>query len=250
MSTLRLDRFLADALGLSRPAAQRLCREGRVRLGAVDGPEARRPAAHVDPERVPVLVDGVVVSPRGPAVLVLHKPSGCVSATTDAEHPTVIDLVPAPLRTEGLAPAGRLDKDTTGLLFLTDDGALLHRLTHPRRHLPKVYDATLARPLPDDAAERLAAGLTLADGTRLLPAGLAPLPDLEGLPRARLTLHEGRYHQVRRMMAALGSHVVALHRIAIGGLVLPADLPPGACRPATADELAAALAGGPAPLTP
>jgi 16S rRNA pseudouridine516 synthase len=248
MSTLRLDRFLADALGVSRPAAQRLCRDGRVRLGAPDGPACRRPADHIALDAA-VFVDGVRVAPRGPAVLLLHKPEGCVSATIDADHTTVLDLIPAPLRTPGLAPAGRLDKDTTGLLILTDDGPLLHRLTHPRRHVPKVYEATLARPLPDDADVRVRAGLVLADGTHLLPSTLQHLAAHGGLPRVRLTIHEGRYHQVRRMMAALGSHVVALKRVAIGGLALPPDLPPGTSRPATAEELALALSPEPPSLS-
>jgi 16S rRNA pseudouridine516 synthase len=235
MSTLRLDRLLASALGLSRRDATTLVRDGTPTL-------ARDPSAHVNPAIHKVLVDGSPLAPPGPTTLLLHKPAGCVTATRDDHLPTVLDLVPAALRTRDLAPAGRLDRDTTGLLILTDDGALNHRLTHPARHLPKRYIATLAAPLPVEAAARVAAGLVLGDGTALKPAELQLLaPADDGLPRIALTLHEGRYHQVKRMVAALGSSVVALHRASIGGLMLPPDLLPGACRRITDDEIAALL---------
>jgi 16S rRNA pseudouridine516 synthase len=238
MSTLRLDRFIAEAARVSRAMAQTLCRSGRVQL---DGAAVRDPGHHVPPGAA-VTLDGAQLALPGPRTLLLHKPLGCVSATTDADHPTVLDLVPQSLRSPGLAPAGRLDKDTTGLLVLTDDGALNHRLTHPRRHLPKTYDAILAAPLPPDAADAVRAGLRLGDGTLLAPALLLPLADApDGAARARLLIREGQYHQVRRMVAALGSRVTALSRVAIGALTLPADLAPGACRAITEEELARAF---------
>lgn len=202
----------------------------------------RRAADHIAAD-AEVLVDERPLPKRGPVVLIMHKPAGFISATTDAHHRTILDLVPPELRRAGLAPAGRLDKDTTGLIILTDDGALNHRLTHPRRHLPKTYEATLAAPLPSEAIDAVRAGLTLGDGTALKPGDLtllAPLPD--GTPQVRLVIHEGRYHQVKRMMAALGSAVLTLHRVAVGGLCLPGDLQPGACRPLRDDERALLLA--------
>jgi 16S rRNA pseudouridine516 synthase len=238
MSTLRLDRYLAEASGVSRAVAQGLCRSGRVQ---VDGAPWRDPSRHVPPGAT-VTLDGATVARPGPRTLILHKPKGCVSATTDADHPTVLDLVPPALRSPGLAPAGRLDKDTTGLLLLTDDGALNHRLTHPRRHLPKTYDATLACPLPREASDAVRQGLRLGDGTALRPALLLPLPDdPDGAPRVRLLIREGQYHQVRRMAAALGSAVTELRRVAIGRLALPVDLAPGACRAILDEELAEAF---------
>jgi 16S rRNA pseudouridine516 synthase len=234
----RLDRLVAERAGISRADATRLCRGGRV---AVDGVPLRDGATHVAPGAI-VTLDGRALDARGPLTLLLHKPTGCVSATTDALHPTVLDLVPAELRRTGLAPAGRLDKDTTGLLLLTDDGALNHRLTHPRRHVPKTYDATLTAPLCEQAAELVRDGMRLGDGTQLAPGLLRPLgPGPDGSPRVRVIIREGQYHQVRRMVAALGSHVASLARVAIGGLWLPDGLTPGACRPITEGELAAAL---------
>ena len=227
---MRLDRFLSHATGMPRSHALTHIRAGRVQVNALPMRDSAHP---VDLERDTVLLSGARVEPFRHLVLVQNKPAGVVTSREVAAAPTVMDLVPSELRHRDLAPVGRLDRDTTGLLVLTTDGALNHRLTHPKRHVAKVYIVDLARELPTDAAERLGRGLQLDDGPTL-PAQLSQVGPL----RVALTLREGRFHQVKRMMAALGSAVVALHREQVGGLRLPPDLAPGATRRLTAVELA------------
>ncbi len=244
---------MARAVGLSRKEAARLIGRGRVR---VDGVVGRRRGARV-PRGAQVTLDGAALTPPpGDLHVLLHKPRGVVSSTRDPRDRTVLDLLPPALRPPGLAPAGRLDKDTTGLLILTTDGALLHALTHPRRHVAKRYVALVRGTLDQDATTRFRAGLLLGDGTRCAPAELRRVPEQPagwaGAPwdddDARggrevweVTLREGRYHQVKRMIAACGGRVEALHRAAVGELELPSDLPPGAARTLTAQELERAL---------
>lgn len=167
-----------------------------------------------------ILVDGEPLDPPPGSVILLHKPVGYVCSTTDAANPVVYDLLPARFRARSpiMAPVGRLDLDTSGLLLLTDDGALNHRLTSPRSHLPKVYLATLADVLRGDDVEQFASGTLHLSGetTPVAPAGL----EIVDAHRARVTLTEGRYHQVRRMFAAIGHHVQHLERVAIGALTL------------------------------
>lgn len=176
-----------------------------------------------------VRVDGQPLDPPPGSVILLHKPVGYVCSTTDASNPVVYDLLPPRFRDRSpiMAPVGRLDRDTSGLLLITDDGPLNHRLTSPRSHLPKIYIASLSEPLRGDEAAIFASGsLRLASD----PEPLSPV-HLETLDatRARLTLVEGRYHQIRRMFAAVGHHVVHLERIAVGALTLDA-LAPGTWR--------------------
>ncbi len=184
-----------------------------------------------------ILVDGLPLDPPPGSVVLLHKPVGYVCSTTDVAHPVVFELLPARFRarTPIMAPIGRLDVDTSGLLLLTDDGALNHRLTSPRAHLPKVYLVTLAEPLRGDEGERFASGLLqlASDPHPLAPAQL----DVLDAHTIRLTLEEGRYHQVRRMFAAVGNHVLRLERAAIGDLLL-GDQPNGTWRVVTATERA------------
>ena len=155
-----------------------------------------------------------------------------ITASRDTRHPTVLGLFPENER-RGLFAVGRLDKDTEGLLIVTDDGALSHALMSPTRHVSKVYEAEIDGELVPDAAERFASGLTLRDGTECRPATLEQLPD----GRVRVTLHEGKYHQVKRMFAARGKQVVYLKRMAIGGLALDPDLQPGEWRELTEEEV-------------
>jgi 16S rRNA pseudouridine516 synthase len=181
-------------------------------------------------------VDGEPLDPAPGAVLMLHKPIGYVCSTRDASA-LVYDLLPPRFRDRSpvIAPVGRLDRDTTGLLLLTDDGVLNHRITSPRTHLPKVYEASLASDFVGNEAERFASGALLLESEEeaLAPATL----EIIGARRARLTVTEGRYHQVRRMFAAVGNHVESLHRSAIGHLTL-GDLPLGEWRLLTDDEIA------------
>ena len=233
MSTLRLDAFVAKALPCSRADAQRYIRGRHI---AVGGEVVRDFAMHVAPD-ADIAIDGDPLRLPRRALLIMHKPAGVVSSTADPRDQTVIDLVPPELARPALAPIGRLDKDATGLLLLTDDGDLLHTLTHPRRHVPRTYEAVHERVLDANATARAAAGLVLADGTKCMPAEVTILaPD-----RARVVVHEGKYHQVKRMIGALGGHVTALHRTAFGALTLPADLAPGDVRALTSAEEALLL---------
>jgi len=175
-----------------------------------------------------------------PLYLMLHKPCGLISATRDGSQATVLSLLPPELAVR-VHPVGRLDKDTSGLLLLTDDGAWSHRLTSPRHACPKVYRAELAEPLVADAEQRLASGLVLRGEDR--PTRPAQLERL-GPVRARLTVTEGRYHLVRRMFAALDNRVLALHRESIGGLVLDPALAPGQWRALTPIEVDGVLDAG------
>ena len=184
-----------------------------------------------------VLVDGIPLDPAPGSVVLLHKPVGYVCSTTDASSPLIYQLLPSrfPFRSPVMAPVGRLDRDTSGLLLVTDDGQLNHRITSPRTHLPKVYEATLASDLRGDEGALFASGTLMLDGETepLKPATLEVLD----ARRARLTLTEGRYHQARRMFAAAGNHVTALHRAALGSLTL-GDLAPGEWRLLTPVEVA------------
>lgn len=230
MSLPRLDRFLAHALQITRTDAQRLVRSRRVTVAAA---EVRDPSAHV-PAGSEVRVDERVVALPGQVVLMMHKPPGFVSATRDEREHTVLEVVPADLKVRDLSPVGRLDKDATGLLLLTNDGALLHRLTHPKRHVPRTYALTWTGELPPDAVAQVAAGIALDDGTRCLPAELV----VSGSGAGTMTVHQGMYHQVKRMIVALGGVVTTLHRTHYGPLTL-GDLPLGGVRPLTAEERAA-----------
>ncbi len=222
----RLDRLLANLGYGSRKDVQALVASGKVML---DGKVLKDSGARIAvdatlPERM--TIRGLPVDPPAPLVLIMHKPLGVVcSHKEDGEK--IYDLLPRRwrLRDPGLSTVGRLDKDTSGLILITDDGDFLHRVISPKRHVPKTYLATLDRPLAGTEAEVFAAGTLMLDGEEkpLLPAQL----DVVDERTARLTITEGRYHQVRRMFAAVGNHVVGLHRERIGGLVLPADLEPG-----------------------
>ena len=233
---MKLVKHLANLGYGSRKEVQRLFREGRITNAAGEVLYADDPLDHDD-----VRVDAQPLDPAPGLLLVLHKPVGYTCSTRDAGR-LVYDLLPPRfrLRQPVLSTVGRLDRDTSGLLLLTDDGQLLHRIISPKAKLPKVYVATLAEDLRGDEAALFASGTLLLEGEKapLLPAELEVL----GARSARLTLHEGRYHQVRRMFAAAGNHVVALHRERIGGLALD-GLPGGEWRMLGEDDRARLFAG-------
>jgi 16S rRNA pseudouridine516 synthase len=237
----RLDRLLANLGYGSRREVQALVQHKQVEL---DGVALRDAGARIAvtpdlPERMTVV--GRPLDPPAPLTVMMHKPLDVVCSHREPGR-SIYEILPKRwrARTPALSSIGRLDKDTTGLLLVTDDGPFLHRVISPRHHVAKRYLATLDRPLEGFEAEAFAAGTLMLDGETapLAPAVLEPID----LRRAYLTITEGRYHQVRRMFAAVGNHVTALHRDRIGGLVLPDELAPGDWRILTAAEQAAIFA--------
>lgn len=224
----RLDKRLSGA-GYSRKEAVSLIRAGRVR---VDGQVVAAPESRWGAEAA-ITVDGAPLR-EGHMYLMLHKPAGVVTATEDSREKTVLDLLSEEARRRGVFPVGRLDKDVTGLVLLTDDGALGHRLTSPRHHVDKVYEVTVAGAFTPEDETALAAGLRLGDGLECLPAALERT-QRENV--ALLTIREGKFHQVKRMMACLGKPVTALRRLAMGGVCLDESLAPGEWRELTQEEV-------------
>ena len=238
---MRLDRLLANMGYGSRKEMQMLARAGVVRLDGEALTDADRRIAVTEDLPQRMTVQGKALDPVPDMAVMLHKPTG-VTCSHKETGALVYDLLPSRWRARdpALSTVGRLDKDTSGLLLMTDDGALLHKIISPRSHIAKRYRATLARPMAGDEGALFASGQMVleADDKPLLPAVLEALSPTEAL----LTITEGRYHQVRRMFAAVGNHVVALHRDRIGGLDLEAGLAPGDFRVAAADDLAAIFA--------
>jgi 16S rRNA pseudouridine516 synthase len=228
---MKLLKLIANLGYGSRKEAAAMFREGRITDASGEVLYADDQVEHAN-----VRIDGEPLDPPFPLTLMLHKPGGYTCSTTDAGA-VIYDLLPHRfrLRSPILASVGRLDKDTTGLLLMTDEGALLHRIVSPRSQLAKVYEATLARDLRGDEVEVFASGKLKLESERtpLAPAVLEVL----GPRSARLTLTEGRYHQARRMFAVIGNHVETLHRSRVGGLAL-GDLPEGKWRVLTAADIA------------
>ncbi len=240
---VRLDKLLANLGYGSRREIQGLARAGAIRL---DGAELDDAGARIalDPDLPGRLtIDGAPLDPLPGLCLMLHKPLGVTCSHKEA-GPLVYGLLPERWRRRDppLSTVGRLDKETSGLLLLTDDGALLHRIISPKAQVAKRYRVTLDRPLTGREASVFASGTLMLEGEErpLLPVDLVT----EDATHCAVTLTEGRYHQVRRMFAAVGNHVTALHRDRVGGLDLPADLAAGAYRVMTAEELAAVFADG------
>ncbi|MGE4276636.1 MAG: pseudouridine synthase [Lawsonibacter sp.] len=228
----RLDKLLASTGRWSRAEIKNLVRQGRV---LVERLPAKRPEDKYDPTEVSILVDGEEVDCAPFVYVMLHKPEGLLSATGDKKQKTVLDLLPEHLRRRGLFPVGRLDKDTTGLLLLTDDGPLAHELLSPKKHVDKVYLARVEGRVDDADAAALAEGMVLGDGLHCLPATLKPLGDGS---ECLVTLREGKYHQVKRMLAARGKPVLALKRLSMGPLSLDEGLDQGKWRALTVREVA------------
>jgi len=215
--------LFSQGFGTRRHCAA-LIADGQVQVGGttLDDPLAALPVAGLE-----FTVQGQAWHYHAKALVMLHKPAGYECSAKPRHHPSILTLLPAPLRERGLQPVGRLDEDTTGLLLLTDDGALIHRLTSPKHHVQKVYEVTCKHPLAADTVARLLSGVALDDD----PAPVRAIAcEATGESSLRMTLEEGRYHQVKRMVAAIGNRVEALHRSAVGPWRLPADLPPGAWR--------------------
>ncbi len=226
----RLDKFLAAAGCGSRSQVKLLLKAGRVQ---VDGAAAGDGSVKIDPAVQCITLDGARLGGRRRVVAMLHKPAGFVTATEDRREKTVMELLPQALLQQQVKPVGRLDKETEGLLLFTNDGELLHRLISPKKEVPKVYYARHEGQAGREDAAAFAAGLTLGDGTVCRPAVLESL----GPGESRITVCEGKYHQVRRMMASRGMPVRYLKREQEGALHL-GDLPLGQVRELTQEELA------------
>jgi 16S rRNA pseudouridine516 synthase len=219
---------LAQILFSQGFGARREC-EGLVASGlvAIAGRVVDDPFAEFDPLGLEFSVRGEAWPYREKALIVLHKPAGYECSQKPKHHPSVMNLLPGPLRRRDVQPVGRLDEDTTGLLLLTDDGALIHRLTSPKKHVPKVYEVGCRHPVDEVQLARLRDGVILDDSPVPVRAAACEAIGEHGL---RLTLLEGKYHQVKRMVAAVGNRVESLHRSAFGELVLPAELAVGQWR--------------------
>ena len=231
----RLDKLLADTGRWSRKEGKELIRQGRV---TVNGLRCKIPEEKYERDGLDLRVDGEAVLTEKYTYLMLHKPGGILSATRDPRQRTVLDLLPPHLKKQELFPVGRLDKDTEGLLLLTNHGELAHQLLSPKYHVDKVYLTQVDGLLDAADAAAFAAGMVLEDGLECLPAGLEPL-DAPGW--GLVTLREGKFHQIKRMLAARGKPVLFLKRLSMGPLELDPDLKPGEFRPLTAAELAALL---------
>jgi len=226
----RLDKRLAATGRWSRKEVKELVRQGRV---AVNGRTALRPEEKCEPADE-LFVDGQSVRCERFTYIMLHKPDGLLSATEDKRQRTVLDLLPQPYQKQGLFPVGRLDKDTEGLLLLTNDGELAHRLLAPKSHVDKVYLARTEGRVEEEDVLAFRQGITLGDGLECLPAGLEPLEDGGS---CLVTLREGKFHQVKRMLAHRGKPVTYLKRLSMGSLKLDESLPKGGWRELTGAEL-------------
>ena len=243
---IRLDKYIAETAGITRKDAKNALSKGRVR---VNGQVVKNGDSKVS-ETDEVTLDGKSLAAEEFLYLMLHKPAGVVSATEDGRDKTVLDLVreqSAPdaesvtaagyfLGKREVFPVGRLDKDTEGLLLLTDDGELAHSLLSPKKHVDKVYFARLDGEVPEDAAERFAEGIQVGQEYKALPAKLNVLSVKDGVSEVHITLREGKFHQVKRMCHEIGCEVTYLKRISMGNLVLDETLKPGECRKLTAEE--------------
>ena len=225
----RLDKFLTNAGVATRSQVKVILKTGRVR---VDGIAVKDGSVKIDPEKQTVTLDGEPIGGKRRMVLMLNKPAGFVTSTEDPRDRTVMELLPKEYASQDLKPVGRLDKATEGLLLFTNDGDLLHRLISPKKEVPKIYYAKHEGTAGAEDVAAFAAGLTLRDGTVCLPAKLEPLGPGESL----ITVCEGKYHQVRRMMASRSMTVLYLERRSEGGLQL-GDLERGRTRELTQEEI-------------
>ena len=229
---MRLDKYLADMNAGTRKELKNGIRKG---LAVVDGTVIRDPGYALSGTEK-VTYGGREIAYAAYEYYLMNKPAGVISATEDSRQKTVLDLL-GEQRRKDLFPVGRLDKDTVGLLLITNDGALSHRLLAPKKHVDKIYFARVTGRVTGEAVDRFAEGVPIGEGIIARPAGLEILEAGEEYSEVRVTIHEGRFHQVKRMFLAIGHEVVYLKRLAMGPLVLDEDLEEGAYRPLTPEEL-------------
>lgn len=226
---MRLDKFMSEAGLLSRKETARAVSRGEI---TVNGAVIKKADTKLDETKDRVAFRGETVDYRAFVYVMMNKPRGYISATEDGNAPVVTELLDETLQKRGLFPCGRLDKDTTGFMLLTDDGCLAHLLLSPKRHVEKTYAFTLDTPLPTGAEERFAEGVALGEEL-CKPARLALAPDRQS---GEIRLTEGKYHQIKRMMLTEGAAVVTLSRLTFAGIPLDGTLAPGAWRHLTAQE--------------
>lgn len=226
---MRLDKFLCDTAGLSRTEAKQAVKKGWV---CVNGQAQRTADCKIKEEIDEVTLQGKKLMFAKFHYYLLHKPAGVITATEDKKQKTVLDLL-TDVNVKNLFPVGRLDKDTEGLLLITDDGELAHKLLSPKKHVDKSYFVRLKVPLQNKAIEMLSEGVDIGDETKTMPADVRMLSESE----VELTIKEGRYHQVKRMMQAVGNEVIYLKRLSMGPLLLPEDLKIGEFRPLNEEEI-------------
>ena len=229
MAMERIDKIIASQGLYSRSDVKYMVNKKRI---TVDGKVVTSASQKADVDKNEIMLDGKPFVVKKQIYLMLNKPKGYVSATEDKKQQTVLELVPPALKGRDLFPAGRLDKDTTGLMIITDDGVLAHNILSPKKHVQKIYRVELDIPVTEEMQEGFAEGVELNDGV-CKDAKLTIL----GEKTAEVTLREGRYHQIKRMFGCYGAKVVELHRIAMGELFLPDDLPEGECRELTEEDL-------------
>lgn len=222
----RLDKLIANSGTYSRKEVHRMIKSGVVK---VNGITTKDRGFCVDPDNVSVTINGEEFLIRKYVYIMLNKPEGVVSAARDDKEKTVIDLVPDEYKKKNLFPAGRLDRNTTGFVLITDDGDFAHNILSPKNHVHKTYEARLAELIGEDSLNRIASGITLGDGTECLPAELKILEEGEN-PLIQVIICEGKYHQIKRMFAAAGNAVIELKRVKIGNLPLDESLEAGECR--------------------
>ena len=228
----RIDKFVADRSEMSRKDVKSALRSGAVKL---NGNLVNDPSCKIDPEKDEVSVYGKVLLFRKNTYIMLNKPDGYVSSTRDGASPTVLSLVPEEYKVSGLFPAGRLDKDSEGFVLITDDGDLAHRMLSPKKHLPKYYLVRLTNDYDPSVEELFEKGLIIDHDEQCLPAKVSGVG--ENKKYAFVELHEGKFHQVKRMFEAVGNHVEYLFRTQIGGLYLDEKLEKGKCRELTSNEV-------------
>lgn len=232
MAKERLDKIVSLINNLTRSEARRLIKIGVV---CVNGIVVKDAGKKVSATTDKIVVDGIELNYQEFVYIMLHKPKGVISASSGNHYQTVIDLLPDEMKRKNLFPAGRLDKDTTGFVLITDDGALAHDLLSPRHHVSKTYHTVLDNPITSQIIEQFQKGVVMQDGTVFQSATLTPM-DATGRT-AEVVLHEGKYHQIKRMFLACGCEVLELHRCKIAEIPLDETLPLGECRYLLPDEV-------------
>ncbi len=226
---MRLDKFFSNTATLSRSECAKACRAGLV---SVDGTVIKDPSFQVDPEKNAIAYKGERINYKEYIYIMLNKPEGYVCSNDEPGGSIVFELIDQKLLKLGLFVCGRLDKDTTGLVIITNDGVSAHNALSPKRHVSKEYEFALADPISEADLDTLRGGATLADGTETLPCEIKMTGEKEGI----IILHEGKYHQIKRMFASVGNKIVRLARTKFGGISLDPSLPPGKWRYLTEQE--------------